>query len=213
MGFDSVTFDVSATARSVPCYFSNTAVTLNANTPQTVTWNVANTNTAPVSCANVNILLSTDGGQTFPTVLKTNTPNDGSETVNLPVVANSTARIKVAAVDNIFFDISNTNFTISTVSGISENQTEPYSFKLLQNFPNPFNPATMINFVIPQKSRVSLNIYDLSGKLVSKLIDNELRTEGNYSYEFDGSTLSSGMYVYKLSAGRFTETRKMILLK
>ena len=71
----------------------------------------------------------------------------------------------------------------------------------------------MISFIIPQKSRVTLNIYDVNGKLVSKIIDNEMKTEGKYTYEFDGNTLSSGMYYYKLSAGSFTETKKMILLK
>jgi flagellar hook assembly protein FlgD len=67
--------------------------------------------------------------------------------------------------------------------------------------------------VIPQKSSVTLSIYDMSGKLVSQLIKNETKTEGSYTYEFDGNNLSSGMYVYKLSAGKYTETRKMILLK
>jgi flagellar hook assembly protein FlgD len=71
----------------------------------------------------------------------------------------------------------------------------------------------MINFVIPQKSGVTLDVYDMSGKLVVNLINNETKTEGSYSYEFDGSRLSSGMYVYRLSAGKFVETRKMILIK
>ncbi len=161
----------------------------------------------------MNIKLSTDGGTTFPTTLIANTPNDGNETVNLPMVSTSTARIKVEAVGNIFFDLSNTNFSISTVSGISNQGSEPLTFKLTQNFPNPFNPTTMINFVIPQKSGVTLDVYDMSGKLVANLINNETKTEGSYSYEFDGSRLSSGIYVYRLSAGKFVETRKMILIK
>ncbi|MFO0840481.1 MAG: M12 family metallo-peptidase [Phycisphaerae bacterium] len=77
-----------------------------------VTWNVAGTTAAPVSCANVKISLSTDGGLTYPTVLNASTPNDGSENVTLPNVSTSTARVKVEAVGNIFFDISNANFTI-----------------------------------------------------------------------------------------------------
>jgi hypothetical protein len=212
-GWGSLTITVSAAAGPFLVTSPNTAVTWSANTPQTITWDIANTNIAPVSCSNVNIKLSTDGGTTFPTTLISNTPNDGSEIINLPLVSTSTARIKVEAADNIFFDISNTNFTITTATGILNQEAKPITFNLLQNYPNPFNPSTMINFAVPKKSYVTLYVYDISGKLVDKLIDNELKTEGSYSYEFDGTTLSSGMYFYKLTAGNFTETKKMILLK
>lgn len=88
----------------------NTNVLWSGN--RTVTWSVNSTNVAPVSCANVRILLSTDGGNTFSTVLAESTPNDGSETISLPSITTSQARIKVEAIDNIFFDISNANFSI-----------------------------------------------------------------------------------------------------
>lgn len=213
VGFDYTSYNVTATAGPFLVTSPNTAVTWNANITQTVTWNVANTTAAPVSCANVNIKLSTDGGVTFPTMLKANTPNDGSESVTLPMTATTTARIKVEAADNIFFDISNTNFTISTVNGISNQSSEPISFMLAQNFPNPFNPTTMISFSIPQQSAVTLKVYDMTGKLIANLISNETRTEGTYSYEFDGSRLASGIYFYKLDAGKYSDIKKMILVK
>jgi hypothetical protein len=78
-----------------------------------VTWNVANSSGAPINCANVKISLSTDGGNTFPITLTASTPNDGSETVSIPNTPTTTARIKVEAVGNVFFDISNTNFSIT----------------------------------------------------------------------------------------------------
>ncbi|MFT3678699.1 MAG: M12 family metallo-peptidase [Ferruginibacter sp.] len=79
---------------------------------KTVSWNVANTNAAPISCANVNIQLSTDGGLTFPITLASNTANDGSEEIQVPNNLTSTARIRVIAVGNIFYDMSDINFSI-----------------------------------------------------------------------------------------------------
>ncbi|MBL0048018.1 MAG: T9SS type A sorting domain-containing protein [Bacteroidetes bacterium] len=91
----------------------NTAVSWIGNSTQTVTWNVSGTTAAPISTANVNILLSTDGGFTYPTLVLANTPNDGSQIITVPNSPTTTARIKVEAVDNVYFDISNTNFTIT----------------------------------------------------------------------------------------------------
>jgi hypothetical protein len=96
----------------------NTAVSWAANSSQTITWNVAGTTAAPVSCANVKISISTDGGTTFSTLVAS-TPNDGSEVVTIPNTPTTTARIKIEAVGNIFFDISNTNFTIGSGSSCS----------------------------------------------------------------------------------------------
>jgi Metallo-peptidase family M12B Reprolysin-like/Secretion system C-terminal sorting domain len=84
------------------------------NSVQNITWSVNNTDAAPVNCANVKISLSTDGGLTFPTVLLASTPNDGSANITFPDVATTTARIKVEAIDNIFFDISNEDFVITS---------------------------------------------------------------------------------------------------
>src|SRR6188474_2058446 len=114
--FTDVVVTVTNTAGPFAVTAPNTAVTWNAGSSATVTWNVNGTNAGSVNCASVNILLSTDGGQTFPTVLVAATPNDGSEVITVPGTPGTTNRIKVEAVGNIFFDISNTNFTIGTVA-------------------------------------------------------------------------------------------------
>ena len=98
--------------RSVRGHRANTGVTWDTLSTQTVTWNVANTTAAPVSCPLVNISLSTDSGATFPTVLLAGTPNDGTESVIVPGTTTPNARVKVKCANNIFFDISNANFSI-----------------------------------------------------------------------------------------------------
>jgi hypothetical protein len=90
----------------------NAAVTWKAGQTKTVTWDVAGTAAAPVNAANVKISLSTDGGHTYPTVLAASTANDGSQSVIVPNVATREARIKIEAVGNVFFDVSNADFTI-----------------------------------------------------------------------------------------------------
>lgn len=91
----------------------NTNVSVGGNGFYNVTWNVANTTNAPVSAANVRISLSTDGGLTFPTEIVASTPNDGAENVVIPNMQTTQARIKIEAVGNIFFDISNADFMIT----------------------------------------------------------------------------------------------------
>ncbi|MQA41596.1 hypothetical protein GEV02_25955 [Rugamonas sp. FT29W] len=101
----------------------NSAVSVDAGSTQTVTWSVANTDVAPVNTANVKITLSTDGGNTYPYTLAESTANNGSKAVTLPLVASTTARVKVEAVGNVFFDVSNANFTIRLVGDINADGT------------------------------------------------------------------------------------------
>ncbi len=111
---DSMQVSVVSTAGPFLVTQPNTAGTFTGGGSLNVAWNVASTNLAPISAANVKISLSTDGGNTFPIVLADNTPNDGSQSVTLPNVQTSTARVKVEGVGNIFFDVSNANFTIQS---------------------------------------------------------------------------------------------------
>ncbi len=118
-GISTATTQVTVNAASGPFLVTqpNTAITWQGNSSQTVTWDVANTAAPPVSAANVKISLSTDGGTTFPVTIAASTANDGSETITVPNTPTTTARIKVEAVGNIFFDLSNQNFTITAGGG------------------------------------------------------------------------------------------------
>ena len=95
----------------------------------------------------------------------------------------------------------------------TQNEVEtPKQFSLSQNFPNPFNPNTIISFEIPVGTLVTINLFDVLGRQV-KVLMNEIKEAGYYEINFDARELPSGTYVYKLSAGNFVETKKMVLLK
>ena len=97
-------------------------------------------------------------------------------------------------------------------SVLSETGKIPESVYLAQNYPNPFNPSTTIEFNIPQQSYVTLKVYDLLGREVVSLVNNELQA-GSYKTEFNGTNLSSGIYFYRLKADGFIQTKKFILMK
>jgi hypothetical protein len=88
----------------------------------------------------------------------------------------------------------------------------PNAFALNQNYPNPFNPSTMIQFELPDAQFVTLKVYNVLGQEVATLINNQLGA-GRYRTEFDGKNLPSGTYLYRLQAGTFVETKKMVLVK
>ena len=89
----------------------------------------------------------------------------------------------------------------------------PLDYKLDQNYPNPFNPVTKINFELPEDATVNITVYDLLGREVYKLINNDFRKAGVYTVEFTAKNLSSGVYFYRLEAGSFMQTKRMVLLK
>jgi len=104
------------------------------------------------------------------------------------------------------------NIKIDSATSVEDKESSPESFYLHQNYPNPFNPVTKIKYQIPELSFVMLKVYDIKGDEISKLV-NEQKPAGTYIVEFDAATLTSGVYFYKIQAGSYTETRKMILMK
>ena len=100
----------------------------------------------------------------------------------------------------------------STLTGIGQLPLSPTEFVLLQNYPNPFNPTTTISFTIPHSSFTILRVYDVLGREVATLMNDQL-SAGKYERTFDASKLASGIYVYRLQAGTFVQTRKLAVLK
>jgi hypothetical protein len=94
----------------------------------------------------------------------------------------------------------------------SSNSQFPIGFDLSQNFPNPFNPVTTIEFNLPKTSEVSLKVFNILGEEVATLVSKRLYA-GSYSYEWDALNLASGVYLYHLETKDFVKTRKMILMK
>ncbi len=95
---------------------------------------------------------------------------------------------------------------------VAFNNSLPTEYSLSQNYPNPFNPSTTIKYSIPKRSNVTLKVFDVLGSEVNTLVNKE-QPQGNYEVEFDGTELSSGIYFYRLKAGEFIETKKMLLIK
>jgi len=198
----------------------NTAVTWAAGSQQAVSWDVAGTNIAPVSCAAVNIRLSIDGGLTFPTVLAAATPNDGTEPVFVPNLPTTQARIKVEAADNVFFDMSNADFTIEESSAAPEaadGAGRAAGLELYANQPNPFTPETSIRFRLPQSGEVALRVYDPAGRLVRTLVEGRLEA-GAHAAVWDGTDgrgegVSSGVYLYRLVALGETLSGRMTIIR
>jgi hypothetical protein len=103
--------------------------------------------------------------------------------------------------------------TIRRIVNTSIEETDaPLTFALEQNYPNPFNPSTSIKFSLPETANVTLHVYSITGQLVATLV-NEVKPAGVYNVSFDASTLASGVYIYRINAGGFTDTQKMTLIK
>ena len=105
------------------------------------------------------------------------------------------------------------NITPGVLTSVEEPVSQlPEKFTLEQNFPNPFNPTTTIEYGLPVTAHVRLEIYDITGRLVSRLV-NRQQSAGRHNVTFDASSLSSGLYLYRIEAGNFVQTRKLTLLK
>jgi hypothetical protein len=169
-----------------------------------ITWN-------STDVLDVKIELSTNNGASWTTVADS-TPSSGIFSWTVPNTPSIQSLIKISDINNSSTkDESDSLFTIDPVVN-TNSESIPEQFALYQNYPNPFNPSTTIHYQISELSFVVLKIFDVMGNEIATLV-NEEKFIGGYEVELDASTLPSGVYFYRLQAGSFVETKKMVLMK
>ncbi|MCS3529466.1 reprolysin-like metallopeptidase [Chryseobacterium sp. JUb7] len=208
-GRDDIQLTVSAAAGPFTVSSQNTAgITWTAGQQQTITWNVANTNAAPVNTANVSILISMDGGLTFPNTLVASTPNNGSYTFTVPngLGNSSNARIMIKAVDNVFLNVNTTNFTIN--SNLSTNELEKEDG--LKIYPNPSKGIFTIES--DSKTNISYTVFAMDGKLVNPKKEVS-RNGGKILEKVNLSDLPSGVYIIQVDKDDQKISKKLLINK
>jgi hypothetical protein len=185
-------------------YPNATGITWAAGSSQTITWNVNGTDVSPVSCANVDIYISYDGGTTF-TMLAAGVPNNGSAliTVPTPTATVSTCRIKVVCPTNVFFDINDRNFTITISTGI--NEVSSNNALGLSVAPNPFEGTIRVSARNLDSDAV-ISIVDILGKVVKQ----ENISSASLSKEYDLSQLDNGVYFVVLKTKSHQSVARII---
>jgi M6 family metalloprotease-like protein len=161
----------------------------------------------------INLSVTTDKGTTWHTIAKNIPASFNTYSWLVPNTTSDDCRIKITdAADSTNADWNTTFFAIrSTATGVEKNAM-PTAYSLSQNYPNPFNPTTTIRYSILKRSLVTIAVYDLLGSKKAELIHRE-QQPGTYEIRFDGSSLASGVYFYRINAGTFSEEKKLLLLR
>jgi hypothetical protein len=155
-------------------------------------------------------ILKTDNTKKFAalsSIKKMSFSTDGS-TMQLSLTSGSTASESIAGIQHITFGATGDGTVLAVPAYTAKEKT----YELMQNYPNPFNPSTQIKFSVAERGFVTLRVYDVLGNVVKTLI-NEERPSGEYTVQFDARSFSSGVYFYVLNTGKFSMTKKMLLIK
>ncbi|MBE2219880.1 MAG: T9SS type A sorting domain-containing protein [Ignavibacteria bacterium] len=151
--------------------------------------------------------------------------NDGNEISKLILSKKRTLKdvVQNQSPHNILEHINIVNSDIKKVFGKYHSESRnssniPTVYRLSQNYPNPFNPVTKINYDLPKDAKVNIVIYDILGREVKRLVNNELKTAGTYIIDFNASNYASGVYFYRIEAeepggNKFVDSKKMVLIK
>jgi hypothetical protein len=174
------------------------------NSNQTVTWNVVGTTAAPISTANVNILLSSDGGVTFPVTLLSNTPNDGTQVITVPNnIQSANCRIMVEAVGNIFYAVNSRAFTVNMSLSASD-----FSLSNFKIYPNPNNGNFSVQLESSTGNDIKINVSDIRGR---QIFSKSFQNTGLFEQNLDLNNAQSGVYMVTVQDGDRKETKKIVI--
>lgn len=184
------------------------SVSLNSNNVEntmTFTWDAVN---AP-DVDGYHVYLLEDGEYNLENSL--GFTNSTNIEINRPAEQGSYEYVVIAVDENRNFGLAS-DPVVASFTTSNELEELPVEFKLAQNYPNPFNPSTNISYSLPEAAEVKLSVYDMLGREVATIV-NSRKQAGNHTARFDAGSLSSGIYIYRISAGSFSQTRQMMLIK
>lgn len=173
----------------------NTASIWGTESEETITWDVAGTDSSPINCTNVDILFSIDGGYTYPITLAQNVPNSGSAVITVPIEETTTGRVMVKASENIFFDVNNKNITVTSSMNVEDFSTNDFLL-----YPNPSSGVLNIEFAPEAADVVELTLYDVKGKRIKQELYNQVSSPV-FKLQLDYQDLVSGMYFLVIKNG------------
>ncbi|WP_417352460.1 zinc-dependent metalloprotease family protein [Flavobacterium alkalisoli] len=173
------------------------------NTTETITWDVAGTDQTPMFTTNVDILLSTDGGQTFEMFIE-NTPNDGIETFTVPTTLpeSQNCRVMVRAVDNVYYAVNSIPFAIELLDN------EEFGLKGFALYPNPNNGNFTVSFTSATANDINVAVYDMRGR---QILSNNYANTGTFSSDINLQGVQSGIYLVSVQDGNRKEVKKIVV--
>ncbi len=172
---------------------------------ETITWDVAGTDVAPVSSPNVDIWFSTDGGLTYPVSIALNVPNNGSALINVPNVNTTTGRLMVMSSNNVFYDLNNAVITVDGVVG-----TEDFTFDNFAVYPNPSNGTFNLTFKPASSANIEVALYDLRGRAINTYTYDEVSAASTFNKQLDYGYIESGVYFLVVKNGDKVTTKKIV---
>ena len=179
-------------------------ITWTGNSTETVTWSVNNTDQPPISASLVNVLLSSDGGYTFPYVLGTQVPNNGSYTFSVPNINTTAARVMVEAHGNIFFDINDKHLTITQSVGIQPSALNDQ----VSIYPNPADEAVFVVFKGEGNHNYMLSLLSVTGQTIYRMTIEKTGVQS--MAHIDLSSLEAGVYHLQIAGAEGIAVRKIV---